>query len=106
MVLAEVAEGDAGQGVVSEELPGRLGDEHLTSMARGGDARRAVDPEADVALLADCWLAGVNAHAHAELCALGPALLRKAVLGFDGRGDRVCCTWKGDEAGGAPPGNL
>ena len=68
-------------------------------MAGGANARRAVDAEADIALCADCWLASVNTHAHAEFCALGPAVLRKRALGFDGRGDRVLRAWKGDEEG-------
>jgi len=98
-VLPKVARGDVGQRIVPQQLARRLRNKHLTAVPGGANAGGAVNPEADVALLADRWLASVNAHAHAELCALGPALLRKAVLGFDGRGDRVRRAWKGDEEG-------
>jgi hypothetical protein len=60
-VLAEIE-----QLVRVDELARRLRDEHLPAVADGGDPSGAVDVEADVSLLGDTRLAGVDPHAHTD----------------------------------------
>jgi hypothetical protein len=75
-VLAEIAEGD-----ISDEATGRLGEDDLSPVSGAGDSRRAVDVDADVALLGHDRLAGVEAHANADRP--GP----ERVVGLNRRGN-------------------
>ena len=60
-VLAEVA-----NGLAADEVARRLRQEDLPAVPGGGDARRAVDVDPDVALLGYDRLARVEPHAHAD----------------------------------------
>ena len=76
-----------------EEAARRLGEDDLPAVCGRGDARGAVDVDADVALVGHERLAGVDPHAHADRAALE----RVARLG--GGGDRVGGAREGDEEG-------
>ena len=71
-VLTEVANSLAG-----DEVARRLRQEHLPAVPGGGDPRRPVDVDADVALLGYDRLAGVEPHAHADR----PAAERRLPVG-------------------------
>ena len=58
----------------------RRREQHLPAVARGPDARGLVDAHADVALLADPGLAGVQAHPHLDLDAFGPRVRMEVAL--------------------------
>ena len=58
-------------------------------MPGGADPRRAMDVDSDVALLTDDGLAGVDAHADAELGPVRPVMARERLLGRDGGRDGV-----------------
>jgi hypothetical protein len=86
-VLAEVAE--AVRAV--KERGGRGRDEHLTAVAAGGDAGRAVNVSADVALLSEMRRTGVEAHAHPDRAG------REALERLPRRGERTRRGREGDE---------
>ena len=66
-------------------------------MAGRHHPRRVVDVEADVAAVAPAGLAGVQAHAHADLVAVGPVVPGERALAFRcGRGG-VAGRLEGDE---------
>ena len=88
-VLAEVAD----RRVALEEAAGRLGEDDLPAVGSGGDPRRAVDVDADVALVGHDRLAGVDAHADADRAVL------ERVPRFGGRRDGVGGARKRDEEG-------
>ena len=71
------------------ERGGRRREQDLPAVPGGADARRAVDVDPDVALLADDGLAGVDAHADAELGPVRPVMARERLLRRDGGRDRV-----------------
>ncbi len=56
--------------IALEEAARRLGEDDLPSVRGGGDARSAVDVDADVALVRHDRLAGVEPHAYADRAAL------------------------------------
>ena len=90
LVLAEVADGDPVELVVGEHGRCRLRGEDLAAVARGHDPRGAVHAHPVVAaLVGEDRLAGVQAHAHAQLRALGPVVRRKRALTVGGRGGGV-----------------
>src|SRR6266545_4938918 len=64
-VLTEVAQRDVGQWIIPEQFAGRLRDEHLSAPTGRADPGGSVHAEADVALLADSRLAGMDAHTYA-----------------------------------------
>ena len=82
-----------------DEGRGRRGEQHLPAVAGGADPCGPVHVDPDVALLADDRLAGVDAHPHADVFAVGPVVRRERALGRDGRGDRVAGTLEGIEEG-------
>ena len=77
-VLTEVAQADLRGPVVAEQLARRLRHEHLAAVPGRADARRTWTPMPDVALAAHAGLARVDAHAHAQLGALGPGCAASA----------------------------
>ncbi len=88
-VLAQVTD----RGLVLQEAPRRLGEDDLPAVSGSGDSRCAVDVDADVALVGDERLTGVDAHAHAE----DLAFERTPCLGR--RGHRVGRAAECDEEG-------
>ena len=50
----------------AEQLPRLPGQDHLSAVCRGGDARALVDGEADVALARSFGFAAVDTHPHAD----------------------------------------
>ena len=87
-MLAQIAERVAG-----EQRSGRGRHEHLSAVTGGCDARRAVDVDADVALLGQVRRAGVDAHADPDR----PGGER--LLGRCRRAQRTGRGGKGDEEG-------
>ena len=71
-VLAEVLQRDAGGQCVLEELRGGLRDEDLTAVGAGHEPRGAVHRWPVVVAVAQLGLAGVQAHAHAQLAEVAP----------------------------------
>jgi hypothetical protein len=96
-VLAEVPEGDVGRQLVGDQLARGARDQHLPAVSGSADPRRAVHVQTDVVVQADLRLAGVDAHPHAHLDALGPALGRQRPLRAHRSGDRVARPREGDE---------
>ena len=90
-MLADVVErdADAGAQLGDDELARGAGDEHLAAVRGRADARGAMDVHADVVVGADLGLAGVQAHAHAQVHALGPGVGRQRTLRGHRRGDGV-----------------
>ena len=84
-VLAEVGQ------LVLDELGGRLREDDLAAVARGGDARSEVDVVADVALVGEQRRAGVQADAHADRARLSASVIAR------GRGDRPRRRGEGEE---------
>ena len=82
-VLAEVAEGDLAREVVLHEPRGRRGEEDLPAVTGVADPRGLVDREADVPVLAERRLAGMDAHAHTYDRPPGPLLARERLLAGD-----------------------
>jgi hypothetical protein len=83
-VLPQVAHLDAG------EIRRRLREQHLAAVPGGGDPRRAVHVEADVALVAEpLRLAGVHAHPHAHRPVARPRVGGERALRVGGAGHRV-----------------
>ncbi len=76
---------------VPQELSGRLRDEYLAAVPGGGDPRRAVNLEPDIALVGDGGLAGVDPHPHADRAAC------KRGLPVTCRGERVGSPRESDE---------
>ncbi len=68
-------------------------------MAGSTDARRLVDAHADVTVLSDLRLTGVQAHANLDGFALRPLVSGEVSLDGDSRVDRVLCPPEGDEEG-------
>ena len=91
VLLPEVDDRDALRQVVPEQRARRLREQDLAAVARRADARRADDVEAEVALVADGRLAGVQAHPHPHLGALGPVVCAESALGRNRAGDRLRC---------------
>ena len=85
-VFAEVAYGLAG-----DEVARRLRQEHLAAVPGGGDPRRAVDVDPDVALVGHDRLARVEPHADADRS------VAERRLPVGGGGDRVGCARERDE---------
>ena len=75
-------------------------------MRGGADARREMETEAEVALLLHSGLAGVEAHPHAELLAVGPCVAGERALGGSGGGNRVARPPEDDEEGVALRAHL
>jgi hypothetical protein len=95
-VRTQVAEAHAGWKDVLDEGPGRTRDEHLSAVAGSRDPCRPVDVQPDVVLAARDALAGVNAHPHPHLVALGPRVRRKGALCLDRGTERP---WRGRKHG-------
>ena len=72
-------------------------DEHLAAVAGRHHAGRLVDVEADVAAVHLARLAGVHAHAHADLVAVRPVVAGERALPVRGRRDGVAGRLEGDE---------
>jgi hypothetical protein len=92
-VLPEVAQARP----VVEEDPRRLGEQHLAAVPRGHHARGVVDVEPDVATVHEPRLAGVQAHADAQLLVARPRVLCERALGRLRPGGGVARRGEGDE---------
>ena len=79
-VGAEIARLDAG-----DERRRGGGQQHLTAVPRGRDARGADHVQTGVALLAELRYAGVKAHPHLDDCALRPAVVADPCLAGERR---------------------
>ena len=96
-VLAEIPERDVRRQLVGDQLARGARDQHLPAVSGGADPRRAVHVQTDVIVLPDLRLAGVDAHPHAHVDALGPTLGRERPLRAHRGGDRVARPREGDE---------
>ncbi len=97
VLLPEVDDRHALRQVVPEQRARRLREQDLAAVARRADARRANDVEAEVALVADGRLAGVQAHAHPHLGPLRPGVRAESPLSRNRAGDRLRCAREGVE---------
>jgi hypothetical protein len=79
-VSAEVPKAGAGRRVRGNEDFHRLRDEDLASVSSGADAGGTVHVQSNIVTGAAEGLTGVQAHAHAQSCALGPRVLRERPL--------------------------
>ena len=89
VLLPEVDDRHALRQVVPEQRARRLREQDLAAVARRADARRADDVEAEVALVADGRLAGVQAHPHPHLGPLRPGVRTESPLSRNRAGDRL-----------------
>ena len=64
--------------LVGDQLARGARDQHLPAVSGRADPRRTVHVQPDVIILSDVRLAGVDAHPHAHVDALGPTLRRPA----------------------------
>ena len=96
-VLAEVPERDVARQLVGDQLARGARDQHLSAVAGRADPRGAMDVQADVVIVSDLGLAGVDADPHADVDTLGPALGRQRPLRAHRGGDRVARPREGDE---------
>jgi hypothetical protein len=87
--LTQVADLDSLGHVVADERPRRLREENLAAVPRRADARRPNDVHAEVPLLADGRLPGMEPHADLHLGALWPLVLGQRALAGDGTRDGV-----------------
>ncbi|MEY2435128.1 MAG: hypothetical protein QOC92_4853 [Acidimicrobiaceae bacterium] len=83
-VATEAAERDAFGAHVGREVAYERGDEQLSTVRGGGDARRFVHRHPDNIALGPSDLAGVQAHAHAKLDAFRPLVRVQGELRVDG----------------------
>ena len=81
----------------ADERPRRLREEDAAARGGAAEPRGADDVEAVVALLADRRLAGVEAHAHADVHPLRPRVRRVRALRLDRGRDRVARAREGEE---------
>ena len=87
-VLAGVLQREAVE-VAADERPRRLRDEHLPAAGQRADPRSADDVEAEIALVAERRLAGVDAHPHEHLGIVRPVVRRELALNRRRGGERV-----------------
>ena len=87
--IAELARARSLGQVALEQGVRRVREEHLAAVAGIADPGRPVHVEADIAILGDHGLAGVDPHANADIRRLGPVVPRDAPLGVGRRGDRL-----------------
>ena len=84
LMLPEIDEGDLGRDIGGHEVAGGLRDEDLPAVAGRADACRTMDVDAHVAGRGLGGLAGVDAHADADVGAVRPLVARDAALSGDG----------------------
>src|SRR3954447_15216725 len=84
---------------MADERRGRARKQHLAAVARVAAPPGLVDRVADVPVGADARLAGVEAHAHAQLDAFRPLVLRERALAGAYRRDRRARAAEDDEEG-------
>jgi hypothetical protein len=89
LVLPELDEPDVVAERAVRQRLGRRGQEDLAAVAGSHDPRGAMDVEADVGVLADRSLAGMQPDADADRLAARPALLGQGPLNLDGGRDRL-----------------
>src|SRR5574340_204192 len=75
----------------------RFREQDLAAMTGGGDARGAVDIQADIAWADELWGAGVQPEAHADLSLRGPGVRGESLGSLDRRGDGCRRSGEGDE---------
>ena len=95
--LAQVADRDPRRKIFLRQLARGRREQNLTAVPRSGDPRRPVNADADVPLLADSRLTGVQAHPDPDRRPFGPALGGQVTLSIDGGRHCVCGGGKGDE---------
>ena len=96
-MLTEIPERDVGRQLAGDQLARGARDEHLPAVSGRADPRRTVHVQSDVIILSDLRLAGVDAHPHAHVDALGPTLRGQRALRAHRGGDRVARPHEGDE---------
>ena len=84
---------------VAHQREHRLREQDLSTVACRADSRGAVDTEPDVPLPSHSRLARMDAHADAELCAVGPSVLGERTLASDRGRDSILGSAEGDEEG-------
>ncbi len=97
-LLAEVARGRVVEGGV-DQVPRGLGQQGLAAVGRGADARREVHVPTHVTLCGPVGFAGVDAHAGAHRCVLGPGVRGKGALSLNASRHRVSSAREGIEEG-------
>ncbi len=97
VVVAQVAQLHAVGQLVSHHLANGVGEQHLAAVGGGGDPGRLVDVEGDVPCSGRVGLAGVGAHAHPDLDAVGPLVGDQGPLGVEAGGNRRAGPAEGHE---------
>jgi hypothetical protein len=96
-VLTKIPQRDVGRQLVGDQLARGARDQHLPTMSGCTDPGRAMHVQADVIIEPDFRLAGVDAHSHPDLDAVGPTLGGKRSLRAHRGGDRIAGAREGDE---------
>ena len=79
---------------ITEELCGRVRQEHLPAMPGGADPRAAVHADADVALFRRDRRRAVDSHPYAQLASVRPLVRCQHPLGVDGRARGIRRAWE------------
>ena len=82
-VLAEIEQLHVQELAVLDDPGGRVGEQDLASVRGRADPRRAVDADADVAVVMQLRLGGVDTYPHAKTCSFGPVRGSDRTLGVD-----------------------
>ena len=98
-MTAQVMELDPLGKRILDEFARGTGNEDLPSMGRRANARCSVDPNPDVAMLADLRLGGVNSDPYPHVRVVGPRASRQAPLQVDRGSYRVARAGEGGEEG-------
>ena len=96
-VFTEIGERYVCRQLAGDQFARRARDEDLPAVAGGADPCCAVHVQADVVIMRDRGLAGVDAHADPHIHALEPGPRSERPLVRDRGGNRVACPREGDE---------
>ena len=102
-MLTKLSKAESGREPITDERLGRIGDQHLAAVARGGDARGATDFPTDIVdATGDAGrphLAGVDAHPDAHRRRVWPVGGGKSSLHFRRGGQRLARTGEDHKKG-------
>src|SRR5215470_7231384 len=96
---SQVLEAHSAWEVMLHQVAGRLGKQHLSSVASAHDACGAVHVQADIALSGKLWLTRMQAYAHTHGHTLRPGMESQGSLHLHCCRDRIGGASKGDEEG-------
>src|SRR5215216_4792595 len=88
-MLAQIEQSNTGHLLVGDNASGGAREKHLTPVRGRRDTGRAMNAKAEVILVDESGLPGVQSHPHLELGRLRPAMVRKRALPLCGLQDSI-----------------